>query len=102
MIAGLRSAPAVDLKLLAYLSERLGAVGLQYLKRPTAINGGWETYIFHFQLQSTAGLPQQLSGPMVLRVYSSGRGTPQLRHEFEAQRHMRRLGYPVAEPIICD
>jgi aminoglycoside phosphotransferase (APT) family kinase protein len=84
------------------LERRLGLPHLYFAEPPTPILDGWETYIFRLRLGSRRGLPSALERPLILRIYVSAQGLPQLRHEYAAQIHMRRLGYPVAVPILCE
>jgi hypothetical protein len=91
MAAGLRS----------YLGERLGVAGLGYSERPVEMTDGWETYAYRFQLQDS-DLPPEFARPLTLRIYSGDCGLPRAQHEFAAQRHVHRLGYPVPEPLLLE
>jgi aminoglycoside phosphotransferase (APT) family kinase protein len=88
--------------LLRYLSSRLGIDGLQYAQEPTPVADGWETYIYHFRLQEDGSLPPEFRGPLTLRLLAGPRGVPQGRQAFEAQRYVRRLGYPAAAPVCWE
>jgi aminoglycoside phosphotransferase (APT) family kinase protein len=102
MLVGLTTAPTVGDNLLGYMSERLGVAGLRYRQAPQAITDGWETYIYRFQLAGASALPVNYATPLVLRIYASNCATDRLRHEFAVQSYMCQLGYPVAEPLLCE
>src|SRR5207245_3439693 len=55
------SASEVASSLATYLSGRWNADGLSYIKWPTELIDGWETYSYSFQFES--------SRPLLLRVY---------------------------------
>jgi aminoglycoside phosphotransferase (APT) family kinase protein len=85
-----------------YLSMRLGVSDLRYLSKPLPICEGWESYIYHFQLEPSDGLPPGYQQPLTLRVFWTAQGVPRARHEFAVLHHMRRLGYPVPAAIALD
>lgn len=102
MIVKVASEPAVGAPLLGYLRDRLGVADVAFRQEPTAIQDGWETYIYRFELQSASALPPAFDRLLILRVYASARGTDRLCHEFAVQRHLLDLGYPVPEPLGCE
>jgi aminoglycoside phosphotransferase (APT) family kinase protein len=102
MIASPTKAVAVSECLREYLQLRLGIGDLEYLKAPSPINEGWETFIYRFQLRGDQNLPEDFNRPLILRVYSSISGLPRLQHEVDVQRHMRARGYPVARPLLME
>ena len=102
MVVGVASEPAVTGPLLDYLTARLGQPHLAYRDEPEPIPEGWETYIYRFQLENTAGMPSEFAGPLILRMYPNGRALPRLRQEDAALRFLNKCGYPVAEPLVCE
>jgi aminoglycoside phosphotransferase (APT) family kinase protein len=102
MIVSLDASPSVGTNLLNYLEDRLGLGSLRYAQDPQPTGHGWETYICRFRLQSAATLPAEFSAPLVVRIYSNCQAIPRIEHEFAAQQHMFRRGYPVAEPVLCE
>jgi aminoglycoside phosphotransferase (APT) family kinase protein len=86
--------------LLAYLQRRWKAPDLGYRQPPSVIPDGWETNTYRFQVESNQSLPASFTCPLVLRAYTSSRGLSHLRHEFAVQRHLSRLNYPVAAPLL--
>jgi aminoglycoside phosphotransferase (APT) family kinase protein len=85
-----------------YLSGHLGTSALAYREEPAEFADGWEAYSYHFELRAAPGLPPAFARPLVARIYSSPEGLPRASHEFAVQRHVRDLGYPVAEPILLE
>lgn len=102
MIVRLHSTPLVADQLLVYLKNRLCTGDLAYAEHPSAITDGWETDVYRFRLRPHADLPSIFAGPLVLRVYTCRQALPRLRHEWDVQRHLYPLGYPVAEPILYE
>jgi aminoglycoside phosphotransferase (APT) family kinase protein len=102
MIVSLGSSPLVSFDFVDYLEDRLGMTQLTFQEPPTPITDGWESYIYRFCLRTRDELPDPFKGPLVLRAYSGSEGWPRLKHEFEVQRHLRKLGYPVAQPLLCE
>jgi aminoglycoside phosphotransferase (APT) family kinase protein len=102
MIASLVSQPPVADRLVEYLQTRLGVPSLRYAEEPVAITHGWETYIYRFRLEPTLGLPSRFAGRLILRAYSCGHGLTRARHEFAAQEHVLRLGYPAPQPLLLE
>jgi aminoglycoside phosphotransferase (APT) family kinase protein len=102
MIVSLYGPTAVASKLLGYLGDRLGRSDLRFAEEPEQVNDGWETFLYRFRLQADGGIPEPFTRPLVLRLYSNSKGLPRLRHEFAAQQHMGRVGYPVANPLLLE
>jgi aminoglycoside phosphotransferase (APT) family kinase protein len=88
--------------LLHYLADRAGSASLHYLHELVPVSDGWETYIYHFQLQGADGLPREFRGPLTLRLFAGRRGIPQGRHAAEVQRYLHGLGYPVPLPVCWE
>lgn len=91
---------AADLR--AYLADHLGAPSLRFLRNPVLIPDGWETHIYQFELAADEPLPPSFRRELILRVFASRQGVPRARHEFAVLKHMRRLGYPVPEPVCFE
>jgi aminoglycoside phosphotransferase (APT) family kinase protein len=88
------SASEVASLLGTYLSMRWNADGLSYIKWPTELTDGWETYSYSFQFES--------SRPLLLRVYPNRGGLSQARHEFAVMGHLRDLDFAVPEPLLLE
>lgn len=101
MILRSTQAPAVSIALRQYLREKLGVPDLDYQSSPEATPDGMEAYTFRLQLAGSS-LPAPYLAPMVLRLYASAHGLPNLQHESRVQSHMTRLGFPVARPILVE
>src|SRR6516165_4138872 len=78
--AGVPAPVPVAARLLHYLADRAGSASLHYLHELVPVSDGWETYIYHFQLQGVDGLPREFRGPLTLRLFAGRRGIPQGRH----------------------
>jgi aminoglycoside phosphotransferase (APT) family kinase protein len=89
-------------ELLAYMQSRKGLTGLEYLVAPEAIPDGWETYIYRLQFVDQKESSTPYHGPLVLRVYHGPEGLPRLRREFQLQRRLADLHYPVARPLMAE
>jgi aminoglycoside phosphotransferase (APT) family kinase protein len=96
------SSTEVGTALLSYLARQLKVSGLRYTEEPAEFPDGWETYTYSFKLASIATLPELFDGPLVVRIYSSPHGLPRVRHEFAVLQHLRRLHFPVPEPVSLE
>jgi aminoglycoside phosphotransferase (APT) family kinase protein len=96
------SASQVAAMLRWYFRHRLGMSEAGYIAEPAEYPDGWETYTYHFQLQSFDPVPEYFLHPLIVRIYASSQGLPRARHEFAVQRHLHQLNYPVAEPYILE
>jgi aminoglycoside phosphotransferase (APT) family kinase protein len=92
----------VAARLLDYLSRRLGVPRLRYARALTPVNDGWETYIYHFQVQADAALPAAFQGPLTLRLFAGPEGVACGRHDLAVQRSLQQLDYPVPEPVLWE
>lgn len=81
--------------LINYIRRELRSETINYLEPLTQITGGYETQIFRFRL---SGLPEEQSGPLVLRVYPEHSDEYQPDREEAVQNIMAELGYPV--PVV--
>jgi aminoglycoside phosphotransferase (APT) family kinase protein len=84
---------------LSVLEERLNVSGLQFADSLTSVPNGWETHTLTFRLAPTRNIPHVWQRPVILRAYSSMAGLARARHEHTTQKYVRRLGYPVAQPL---
>jgi aminoglycoside phosphotransferase (APT) family kinase protein len=87
---------------LHYLMERYRDVCLRFSEGPVYIPNGWETHTYAFRLKTADGLPSELRGPLVVRIYSSSQGLPRARHEFEVQQHLVKRGFPAPFPAFLE
>lgn len=94
--------PDISGRLLGYLANRLGVHGLDYSHEPKPVRDGWETYIFHFQLDPSSGLPTAFRGPLTIRLLPGPQTLPRGQHAFAVQQHLNKLGYPVPAPLIWE
>jgi aminoglycoside phosphotransferase (APT) family kinase protein len=94
--------PAIREPLLGHLRPRLQAGVLRYIEEPRPIPHNWEAYIFRFQLAAEGVQPPAFADPLVLRLYATAQGGPRAQREFAAQRHLRPLGYGVANPLLLE
>jgi aminoglycoside phosphotransferase (APT) family kinase protein len=100
-VAG-RSPTEIAVDLLHYLSDRFAAPGLHFAQEPTPVTDGWETFIYHFRLRGAEALPEELRGPLTLRLFAGSQGVPRGRHQYEVQQFLRRHGYPVPAPLLWE
>ena|SRR5207302_10694529 len=85
-----------------YLSKHWNTNGLTYVKRPTELADGWETYTYSFQIQSAKALPAEYCRPLILRVYPNREGIPRARHEFAVLSHLSKTDFPVTPPLLLE
>ena len=89
---------ALDLALLAFLSDELGVVDLQYRPgdEPKVLTGGNSAKLYRFTLSAA---PQPFDGPLVLRLI---RNTSHERaaRELEAQQAAANAGYPTPSVLL--
>jgi aminoglycoside phosphotransferase (APT) family kinase protein len=96
--------PATDIhsQLLDYFRHHLHARDLAYAQGPVYIPNGWEAHVYQFRLSSRQPLPEDFTGPLVVRAYASWQGLERMRHEAQIQRHASRHGYPVARVLLVE
>ena len=82
----------MSVKLINYLRKELDTKLVNYREPLTRLTGGYETLICRFRL---SGLNEELSGPMVLRVFAEYSDIHQPIKESLAQNAMADQGYPV-------
>lgn len=89
----------IEDKLIAYLRDQLKDSMIGYEEPLTPLEGGSETYMYRFKLK---GAPQELSIPLVLRLYPQYYGTRNAVLEKTIQNVLAGEGYPVAHTyFIC-
>ena len=84
-------------QLLNFLGEVYGEADLEYLDPPQRILGGAEAEIFGFNVSTRT---KELSGSLVLRLFSEGRAVLQARKETALQNALAGLGYPVPRVVV--
>ena len=86
-------------KLLAYLKAELGNPRIDFAAPMTQLHGGYETASYRFEL---SGVPDELSKPLVLRLYPQFYGTGSAVWESTIQNGLATQGYPVAQAyVVC-
>jgi aminoglycoside phosphotransferase (APT) family kinase protein len=86
-------------KLLSYLRAELGNPTLDFASPLTRLRGGYETSTYRFELN---GASDELSGPLVLRLYPQFYGTRNAIWESTVQNVLAGEGYPVAQAyVVC-
>ncbi|MFL5244616.1 MAG: phosphotransferase [Gemmataceae bacterium] len=88
--------------LLGYLTQRHGDKSIRFCDRPAYIPNGWETHTYAFRVEAADHQPQELRGPLVIRIYSSPQGLPRAWHEFEIQRHLIADGFPAPAAKVLE
>ena len=82
----------ISVKLIDYLRKELDSESVDYLEPLTRLTGGYETLICRFQL---SGLSEDLSKPMILRVFAEHSDFYQPIKESLVQNALAEQGYPV-------
>ena len=86
-------------KLISYLRAKLGNPALDFASPLTRLQGGYETSTYRLELD---GATDELSGPLVLRLYPQFYGTRSAIWESTVQDILAGEGYPVAQVhVIC-
>jgi aminoglycoside phosphotransferase (APT) family kinase protein len=96
----LASAAAVGAVLLDYLGQRLGCQ-VSFAEPPAAVDDGWETFIYKFQLEGP-GLPPRWDQPLLLRLHANGEALLRAQHEFAVHRFLAELTYPVPAALLLE
>jgi aminoglycoside phosphotransferase (APT) family kinase protein len=95
----IRDAKALSDKLIAYLRAKLGNPAIDFAAPLTRLQGGYETTTYRFELD---GASDELSGPLVLRLYPQFYGTRNAIWESTVQNVLAGEGYPVARVhVVC-
>lgn len=86
-------------KLIAYLRDEFGDSMIAYESPLTQIKGGFETYIYRFELK---GVQEELNPRLVLRLYPENREPGNAVWESSVQNTLADAGYPVPRArLIC-
>jgi aminoglycoside phosphotransferase (APT) family kinase protein len=90
---------ALSDRLISYLRAKFEHPGLDYTSPLTQLQGGYETSTFRFELD---GAPDELSRPLVLRLYPQFYGPHNAVWESTVQNVLAGQGYPVAQAyLVC-
>ena len=86
-------------KLIAYLREQLSDPLIRYESPLTRLEGGFETYIYRFELD---GAQKEFAEPLILRLYPEYSGIEGAIWESIVQNALAAEGYPVAKAhMLC-
>ncbi len=86
-------------RLMSYLRDKLGNRAIGLASPLTRLQGGYETSSYRFELD---GAPDDLSRPLVLRLYPQYYGTGSAIWESTVQNGLAGQGYPVARAhVLC-
>ncbi|NQW18589.1 MAG: phosphotransferase family protein [Chloroflexi bacterium] len=92
----LSNATTVGVLLLPWIKAELNS-NVEFAIAPETITGGHETLTYGFQL---ANAPDELSGPLILRLFRQGRDNRQGKKEAAFQNALAALGYPVPRVFL--
>ena len=81
-------------KLITYLRDELNNSTIDYDSPLAQLQGGYETYTYRFKL---SGSREELSKPLVLRLYPQFYGTRNAIWESTIQNVLASEGYPVSK-----
>jgi len=82
----------MSVKLINYIRGELNSESADYLEPLTRLTGGYETLICRFALK---GVDEQLSKPLVIRLFSENVNAEMMLRESEVQNTLSGLDYPV-------
>ena len=86
-------------RLISYLRDQLGNPALDFASPLTRLQGGYETASYRFELD---GASEELSRPLMLRLYPQFYGTSSAIWESTVQNGLAGQGYPVAQAhVLC-
>jgi aminoglycoside phosphotransferase (APT) family kinase protein len=95
----IQDAATLSDKLIAYLRAELGNPALAFTSPLARLQGGYETATYRFQLDSA---PDELSRPLVLRLYPQFYGPHNAIWESTIQNVLAGQEYPVARAyLVC-
>lgn len=89
----------LDLRLLAYLVDRLDVPGLAYVEPPKRLTGGYDAAIFAFRL---AGAAAPFDRPLVLRRYRLQGDATRARREAAVQNALADLDFPAPRVFVTE
>lgn len=81
----------IEDKLLSYLRSELDNPHIAFISAPTPVTGGFDTIIYRFQIK---GAPEELSRPLVLRVFARDPNPYRALFESVVQNALASSGYP--------
>ncbi|MFW9894822.1 MAG: phosphotransferase family protein, partial [Candidatus Thorarchaeota archaeon] len=81
-------------RLIYYLRDKLNSDMIDYDSPFTQLGGGFQTSIYRFKLK---GVPEEISKPLILRLYPQFYGTNNAIWESIVQNMLVGEGYPVAQ-----
>jgi aminoglycoside phosphotransferase (APT) family kinase protein len=87
------------LSLLDYLRSHTACPALAYADAPTRMSGGYDATILTFSLR---GVPDQLSGPLVLRLFQANVDAQRAPREAAVQNALAELGYPAPRVFVTE
>jgi len=90
---------AIGAALVSFLAGRLG--GGTLVEGPDRITGGRDTYVYGFRM-SSASIPDDWLGPLILRVYATDREGPKAEREAAAQRFATERGFCAPRPLMVE
>lgn len=94
-----RNSETVSDKLISYLRAKSHNPSIDYASPLTQLQGGYETFTYRFELDGAA---DELSGPLVLRLYPEFYGTRNAVWESTVQNVLAGEGFPVAQAyVVC-
>ncbi|MFN2201202.1 MAG: phosphotransferase family protein [Caldilineaceae bacterium] len=97
MVADAHAADDIADRLIAYLQAEAGYSGSGYIVPPTTLTGGFETRLYRFQL---AGAGQELSIPLVLRIFPPAQPAQRAVWECSVQNCIAEQGYPAPRVLF--
>jgi aminoglycoside phosphotransferase (APT) family kinase protein len=100
--ASVRTPSEIAAELLRYLENQFSLGELYFSQDLAPISDGWETYVYHFQLQCAKPLPSEWRGPLTLRLFDGEGGRARSQHAFRVQSLMKRLDYPVPTTLCFE
>lgn len=85
--------------LLNYLRSLTGCPALDYAETPERMSGGYDATILSFSLH---GAPDQLAGPLVLRLFQPTVDAQRAPREAAVQNALAGLGYPAPRVFVIE
>ena len=96
MNSGDRSLAVVSGRFLAYLRGELNEAGINYDVPLTPMLGGYDAFTYHFKLK---GVPQDLTRPLVLRLFREYEDPERAVRESAVQNQLAAIGYPAPKVL---
>lgn len=86
-------------RLLDYLARGFGCPDAVYIAGPARIQGGFDTAIFGFTLDSA---PAALTGPLILRLFRPGTDPGRVKLETVVQNTLVEMGFPAPRVMVTE